>query len=119
MIPGRIKVGAIDYAVVVVSNLPEDDYGYCDPRLQRIALSSDQNKQAAADTLLHEILHAIWHESGLFSLKRPDEETIVRITSTWLCLVFRDNPETLTFIRSQGSTWPHTATERQETKPHA
>jgi len=119
MIPPSIKIGATDYTVRIEDTLPDDDFGYSDSRLQEIAISKDQNKQAAADTLLHEILHAIWHESGLFAIKRPDEETIVRITSTWLCLVFRDNPDVLTFIKTQGSTWPYSATARQETRHHA
>lgn len=115
-LPVVIKIGAVDYTIELQDNLEDDDYGYCDSHTQRIVLSKDQNKQSIGDTLLHEIMHAIWHESGLFSVKRPDEEQIVRTTSTWMCLVFRDNPEILPFIQEPGQAWPHSATPRGDQK---
>lgn len=112
MITGPIKIGAVDYTIELQDKLEDDDYGCCDPHTQTITLSKDQNRQAVGDTLLHEIMHAIWHESGLFAVKRPDEEQIVRTTSTWLCLVFRDNPKVLSFIKDPGDNWPYSATPK-------
>ena len=104
--PLTIKIGAIDYDVFLVDDMDED-YGYCVPHLQQIVLSKNQSHQSVSDTLLHEVLHAIWHESGLFDIKRPSEEQIVRTFSTWLCIVYRDNPKLLEIIKDSKPHWPH------------
>lgn len=89
--PAFVKIGPVDYKLILDSSLQEN-FGECDTALQVIHISVRQTAQAASDTLLHEILHAIWDESGLFMHKRPSEETIVRTVSTWLRMVLRDNP---------------------------
>jgi hypothetical protein len=107
--PTEIKIGAVDYTVVVESGV-SDEFGSCDTVTQTIILSANQTAQAVSDTLLHEVLHAIWTESGLFMIKRPDEETIVRTTSTWLRMVLRDNPHVAAFIFDATGLWPHRPT---------
>jgi hypothetical protein len=104
--PIVIKIGAVDYDVFLVDDMDED-YGYCVPHMQKIVLSKNQSYQSVTDTLLHEVLHAIWHESGLFDIKKPSEEQIVRTISTWLCVVFRDNPKLLEIIQDSKPHWPH------------
>lgn len=104
--PTLIKIGAVDYTVVIEDE-PSEEFGSCDTVTQTIVLSSNQTAQSVADTLLHEILHAIWTESGLFMHKRPDEETIVRTMSTWLRMVLRDNPHAAAFIFDAEGLWPH------------
>lgn len=108
-LPSRIKIGAADYELVIGPINDSDEYGNCDTHAQRITISNNQTAQSAGDTVLHEIIHAIWNESGLAFIKRPDEEAIVRITATWLKLVFRDNPDLAPFILNP-SSWPHQAT---------
>jgi hypothetical protein len=112
MITGSVKIGPVFYDIVLEDKLEDDDYGYCEPHVQRIVISKDQSYQHVGDTLLHEIMHAIWHESGLFSVKRPDEEQIVRTTSTWLIMVINDNPHIIKFIKNAKDHWMHTAEPR-------
>jgi hypothetical protein len=107
-IPTSVKVGHLDYKIIVAV-LPDNDYGNCDSHTQVITLTPNQTPQSAADTLLHEILHAIYNDSGLFSIKRPDEEITVRLIATWLKGVFRDNPEVTAFILDATKYWHHQA----------
>jgi hypothetical protein len=109
MIPNKVKIGALDYRIEVAV-LPDNDYGNCDTHIQLITLTPNQTSQSAADTLLHEILHAIYNDSGLFTIKRPDEEITVRLIATWLKGVFRDNPEVTSFILDAEPHWHHVAT---------
>lgn len=107
-VPQSVKVGAVDY-VVSVEETTDGEYGECVSHLQLIRLAKNQTAQGVGDTLLHEILHAIWYESGLFDVKRPDEERIVRTLSTWLKMVFRDNPHVAAFILHPEEHWPFNA----------
>ncbi len=109
MIPNNLKIGAATYRVEV-GNLPDGDYGNCDTHTQVITISDNQTAQSAGDTLLHEVLHAIWNESGLGFVKRIDEEVTVRITATWLRMVLLDNPELPGFILQPSSSWTYQAT---------
>lgn len=113
--PNKVKVGAVDYTIVI-ADLQENDYGCCDTHMQVITLSPNQTVQSASDTLLHEILHAIWNESGLFIMKRPDEETIVRLMATWLKTVMIDNPDISKFVQDASAYWPHNATPTGDKK---
>lgn len=108
--PTSVRVGGATYKLVVAAIEGDDpEYGNCDTHTQVITISNNQTAQSAGDTVLHEILHAIWNESGLAFIKRPDEETVVRITSTWLRMVLLDNPAIHRFI-TDPSSWHHQAT---------
>jgi hypothetical protein len=107
-LPSTVKVGATEYSLIVGHIKDSDEYGNCDTHTQVITISNNQTMQSAGDTLLHEILHAIWNESGLAFVKR-DEETVVRITASWLNMVFKDNPVVASFIMNP-TAWPYTAT---------
>ena len=63
--------------------------------------------QQASDTLLHEVMHAIWSESGLDHIPDLNEETVVRTLATWLRIVFRDNPDFTKFVINSKSAWTH------------
>lgn len=52
-----------------------------------------------ANTLLHEILHAIWYQ---YQIKDEDkEERIVHTTANGLCFVMQANPDVFAWIQSQ------------------
>lgn len=109
-LPSSVRVGGATYKMVVATIEGEDpEYGNCDTHTQVITISTNQTAQSAADTVLHEVLHAIWNESGLAFIKRPDEETVVRITSTWLRMVMIDNPSIQNFVTNP-SSWTHQPT---------
>lgn len=113
-VPQSIKVGAVDYTIHV-EDTTDGEYGECISHTQRIRLARNQTAQGVGDTLLHEVLHAIWYESGLFDMKRIDEERIVRTTATWLKMVFRDNPHAAAFIVHPEEHWPFTAEQNEST----
>jgi hypothetical protein len=52
----------------------------------------------AADTLIHEILHAIWFVADLKT--EQGEEFIVNTQAIYLTQVFRDHPELLAWLTS-------------------
>jgi hypothetical protein len=104
-VPTIVKVGAVDYSIRLINDF-DDEYGSCIPHMQEIYICKNQTAQSASDTMLHEIMHAIWNESGLFMMKRPDEETVVRTMSTWVRMVLRDHPQVAAFIYDAQDYWP-------------
>ena len=103
----KIKIGSVDYTIKMLPEDVDNQYGACVYEHQIIYLSPNQLHQSASDTLLHEILHAIWHEAGLEHSDVLIEETVVRTLATWLRIVFRDNPQIVKFILDSKSEWPY------------
>lgn len=91
-------MGAKTYKVTLDRKMKE--CGTCDGPQCRIALSPDQDPAQFVDTYLHEILHAIVVESGLYPLleKRNLEEIVVRQMSTSLVNLFHQNPKVLAYL---------------------
>lgn len=106
----KIKIGPVDYAIKMLPKDTTDQYGACVYDHQIIYLSPNQLHQGASDTLLHEVLHAIWHEAGIEHNEIIVEETVVRTLSTWLRIIFRDNPALVKFIVDSEKEWPHKPT---------
>lgn len=65
-----------------------EDLGQCQALEQQILLRSGIKGQMAADTLLHEVIHAI---EAIYALDLKEEQ--VRLVATGLTQVFQDNPE--------------------------
>ena len=105
MIPNKIKIGQIDYTVHLLPENHFDSYGVCLTAHQRIYLSVNQTWQQAGNTLLHEIMHAVYHQSGLNSVENSPEEPIVNIMATWLHLVFLENPQVVEFMLNTEKHW--------------
>lgn len=73
--------------------------GYCDKRGGKIRVwASDIPGCEQADTLLHEVLHAIWFTQELPG--KTDEEDAVTKLTHGLCQLIRDNPEFLEVIKA-------------------
>lgn len=102
--PKVIKIGAMDYKVVPLEKIEDEDgtqsWGEIEYNTYTIRVQKVQPSIAGAvDTLLHELLHGIWHETDL----RGDigvklEERIVRNLSSGLIALFRDNPQFLRWM---------------------
>jgi hypothetical protein len=60
-----------------------------------------ENDQIEAETLLHEILHAIWSAWGLRDNKRDDQERIVSTLSVGLATVFSANARLVTYLKEK------------------
>jgi len=93
-LPKLIKIGPYDFTVELVPDLRDESgelHGQCCRDINVIRINSTTtNEQLRAETLWHEILHAIW---GVFHLKtRAGEEKAVSTLATGTVMVLRDNP---------------------------
>ena len=92
-----VKVGPTDFSIEYVPLNDElfGDFSYIN---SRIRIEENLKGSALVDTVLHEILHAIW-KLGQLKDKREDEERAVAIMATYLTQVLRDNPTMLNWLK--------------------
>ena len=97
-----LRIGCRKYSVQEWADsemMTTDSYGQCDKQRGVIYICTHLDPIVVADTFLHEIMHAIWHE---YNLQDSDqEERIVHTLSTGLVQVMLDNPQLLTWFRKQ------------------
>ena len=98
--PERVRVMGKDYLITYedVSLLGTDSLGRCHQGMCRIAIQSGQHPVEEADTVLHEILHAIWYCMSIAE-GGADEEAVVRRLASGMLAVFMDNPHLLQYFR--------------------
>lgn len=93
-LPDVVRIGAFDFAIEkmdVRDAMSRGVYGQCSTQLQIISIQRHMpSRQKAIDTLLHELLHAIWWERDLEDADK--EERTVGCLGTGLVQVHRDNP---------------------------
>ena len=96
-LPETIKIGAFDVKIKYWSELQETHGQYFESD-QTIYLAPSDCATTAADTLLHEIMHAIF---AIYIIQpEDDEERTVTTLSLGLTQVFKDNPAVLTYIQN-------------------
>ena len=100
-LPASIRVGAYDFAIEqwhATRVLNKQRWGECAVAEMYIGIQQDMpTRIKAADTLLHEISHAVWWAFG--AQDDDKEERVVLLTATgWLC-VYRDNPWLLDWLK--------------------
>lgn len=71
--------------------------GDCSYELKRIRVNT-RNKDEAAHTLLHEVLHAVIHE---YELNIRSEERVVKTLENALMQVIRDNPKFVDYLQGE------------------
>ena len=103
--PKKIKIGPYNYVVELFPDATTTDHGACVYNHQTIFLSTNQHAERAGDTLLHEVLHAIWDVTGFDVMPDLHEESIVRGMATMLSAVLRDNPQFAKFILEPNTHW--------------
>jgi hypothetical protein len=103
----KIKVGPVTYDVKFLPAQVKDKYGLCMYNKKIIYLNRNMHHSTASDTLLHEVLHAIWHEASIEQAPIVEQEFIVNTTSTWLTMVLKDNPWLAKFILNSKPFWNH------------
>lgn len=103
--PRKIKIGPYTYNIELYPDATYSDHGACVYNHQTIFISQNQHAERAGDTLLHEVLHAIWDLSGFDQIKDICEENVVRSFATWLTLVLKTNPKLVEFIVNPNSNW--------------
>lgn len=88
----KIKVGGIVYDVelkeVVEINQDRNYYGSCDYKSAKIEIANTINEQRQEQTLIHEVMHAVFDEAGI-SLEN-EEDIVNRLSLVWY-QVLKDN----------------------------
>jgi hypothetical protein len=96
--PDMVKVGGIRYKVSYIPNLKDDGRpldGQIDHSLAEISIKANMDEQIMAQTVLHEILHAIESQTGRrHELKEPMIDAI----AFGIYQVIRDNPQLVRMI---------------------
>ena len=93
--PRKLRIMGREYTVKY-----EDDLGVlglCSPDECRIEIEDGQPPVEEADTVIHEVLHAI-HFLMDIGLSHKREEEVVRKMATGLMQVFADNPHLLMYL---------------------
>ena len=99
VIPTRIRIGYRDYKVSCVKSSVMDDQPYLGRIFHlrgEIYIGEHDNKYEFVDSLLHEILHAVYSTQKIED--GDDQERCVGMLANGLTGVFRDNPKLLQFF---------------------
>lgn len=104
--PERISILGKTYRVRVItekaSGFEAGDYGECDNDKHVISIVAGRSLGNDQDTLLHEIIHAIAFQMNVDGEigRRGSEEQWVQALATGLLAVLKDNPATVSYLRS-------------------
>lgn len=105
--PRRIKIGAHWYRVTYVDTIEGRCVGICHTSAKTIKVRKILTDRMLAQTLLHEVMHAIYYEFGVINSEQSDkdyaagmasEETAVNGLSNGLMQVLVDNPSFRQFL---------------------
>ena len=93
--PVAVRVLGKSFTITAVPGLRDREgaYGTCDGAAQDIKYDPEPHREQVADTLLHEVVHAVDEAMGTSMSERQ-----VRGIATGLLGVFKDNPAFLKFI---------------------
>ena len=97
--PQRVQVGAITYTLTYDATM--GDLGETQPDKQRIALRPGQAPDYLADTVLHELLHAMLAHTPL-DLTHEQEEAICLTLAPALLDTLRRNAALADFLLDRG-----------------
>ena len=105
--PPKIKIGYKEIDIEFTKSdfaKQTDSYGEYHHRLNKIEIQQDLNDADYANTLLHEILHAVAYEMSLTQegnvlAKDTNEEIVINSMTNGLMGVFKDNPWFLKIIQ--------------------
>lgn len=96
----KIKVGGIDYELIAKENLEDKNesvWGFVEYESSKIYVRSNISRQKKLQTVIHESLHAMFHESGLDNY--ANDEKIVTPLSNMLHQFLKDNPSLLNELK--------------------
>lgn len=100
--PATLRVGPFDFRIESWSSREAsaaDRYGECDRFNNVIRVRDDLNGQRTAETMIHEILNAVWGTQAFEG--DQNEESIVTGISLGLAQVMRDNPEMIAWLQQK------------------
>jgi len=88
-----VRIGYRTYKVKMVKRVDkEDSYGSCATHSGVIKIRAGQSPDEKANTIIHEILHGIWHDKVL-GMSDNTEEKVVTALSNGLIALMRNNPK--------------------------
>lgn len=97
-IPKTLKIGGFTWTIEEHQDVAREGniFGSTHQTSQKFFLEPNLSIQKQQQTILHEILHAVWWQSGLGRIwdgpdKSKDEERIIHALSMGLYQVLRDN----------------------------
>lgn len=109
--PQQVTVGRTTYRVVCDAaewheltqkiGINQNDHGGTNHHQLIMAVNPSDHAQQQADTLLHEIMHAIWFVGCLANALNSEgdkEEAVIGQLSPWMTLVLAQNPDVYSFI---------------------
>ncbi len=100
-LPKAVAVGGLLYGVHAWNHdeaLAGDLLGYCDNLKGHIKIADGLNDQRTAEVLLHEVLHAIFHQSGIEATREGEEKVVSGMTYGLIGLI-RHNPDFMPYLK--------------------
>jgi len=91
--PSSVAILGRNYEIALKDYIEGDLLGQCDSDALKITIKKDQPEILEADTLLHEILHAIDD-----AMQTKMKERQVHCTATGLLALFKDNPDFVKYM---------------------
>ncbi|HET8550884.1 MAG TPA: hypothetical protein VFM97_00220 [Gammaproteobacteria bacterium] len=96
MKPETVRIGPHGYRIRYEDLSERDVFGEFRPAEQAILIDRTLTGSMLADTLAHEILHAIWWHAGLGD-KAVEENAVAALATGW-CGVLQANPALQPFL---------------------
>lgn len=96
--PEAIRILGRDYSLTY--ELDSGDFGACDTMQNEIEVREGLPPIEERDTVLHEVMHAVWATMDIGHHKF--EEHVVRKMATGLTIVLQENPGFAQYLASRG-----------------
>lgn len=99
-LPPAVRVGPHDIRFATLGTADaKRNYGTFVPSEQEIQLQREYSSGSmAAETVLHELMHAIFAVASVQA--KQGEEHIVSVVATYLAQIVRDNPEFVAWLQA-------------------
>lgn len=99
--PETVRIMGRNYVILYEdkSLLGSMAVGMCNQTQCIITVQEDQHPVEEADTLLHEIMHAVWYCMAIPD-ENVNEEQAIRSMATGMMAVIMDNPKLLKYFQS-------------------
>lgn len=100
--PRFVKVGPYRYRIeFTAEELENSSYAECDLKKEVIRVRMTLSEGITRDTILHEIMHAVWDAFSVMTKTdhlEDVEEHVIRHLSTGVLGVLRDNPRLVAYL---------------------
>ena len=97
LVPTHIKLG---YRTLIIEPKLMDDFGEYVNNENKILFNSKQTPPELVNTIIHELMHAIFEDRIVSLVSDKNEETIVNALANGFMTALVDNPELLNFLNN-------------------